>query len=150
MGPGKTAESCQSCTQPWNIYLWESLSGKNEYHLTSMLYMDDTFTMVVLYADSLRKIWKAANLLCVQSLEPNLKTKVGLSFYPGSVHLLQASISSSGTVPPSPGCWRVPWGCENESLCSDSHYAHLCLKSGGQSHGFCTFSSLSTLLGLVG
>lgn len=28
-----------------------------------MLYTDDTFTMVVLYADNLRKIWKAANLL---------------------------------------------------------------------------------------
>ena len=34
-----------------------------------MLYTDDTFTMVVLYADILRKIWKAANLLHVQSLE---------------------------------------------------------------------------------
>lgn len=50
------------------------------------------------------------------------KQLVGLSSYPGSIHLLQASISSFGTVFPSPGCWRVPWGCENESLCSGSHY----------------------------
>ena len=37
-----------------------------------MLYMDDTFTMIVLYADNLRKVWKAANLLRVQSLEPGI------------------------------------------------------------------------------
>lgn len=72
--------------------------GENEYHFTSMLYTDDTFTMVVLCADDLRKIWKAENL-------PNLyralnQELVGLSSYTSSFHLLRASVSSSGTVPP--------------------------------------------------